>query len=409
MFDQANLDRLAIHSGLVASQAERIESRLSAGRESVGLIKTIGLIVNPIAGMGGRVGLKGTDGPVVLQEARRRGARPLSSERAFQALKRLASSNNSFNLVTGAGELGEDVSRAAGLEPIVVYQPPAKSSGPDDTRNLAIAMVQASVDLVLFAGGDGTARDVLGAVNGQVPLLGIPTGVKMYSAVFGTNPENAGHLAARFIAGEPSVRFREAEVMDIDEAAMRNDQVSAQLYGYASSPYERHLVQNAKSGSAPSEDLALDALCRQIVREMQPGCLYIIGPGTTTRLVMSALGLPSTLLGVDAVMDGALVGSDVNEEALFKLLEGREARIIVSILGGHGSLFGRGNQQISAEVIRRVGHHHIEVITSMDKLISLQADGLRVDTGDAGVDAMLTGYMRVRTGPDRAVYVRVRA
>lgn len=370
--------------------------------------KTIGLIVNPVAGMGGRVGLKGTDGPEILREAMLRGAQPVSGERALLALKRLAASNTPFRLMTGSGELGEDVARSVGLEPIVVYTASPGSSQPDDTRKVALVMAYACVDLLLFAGGDGTARDVLAVVGDRVPILGIPTGVKMYSAVFGTNPENAGHLAARFVAAESSVRFREAEVMDIDEAAMRNDQVSAQLYGYARSPYERHLVQNAKAGSVPNENLALDAACRQIVRQMQAGCLYLLGPGTTTRRVMTELGLPSTLLGVDAVMDGALVGADLNEQALLRLMEGRETRIIVGVLGGHGSLFGRGNQQISAEIIRRTGREHIIVVTSMDKLLSLDAGCLRVDTGDAEVDAMLSGHIRVHTAPDRSVFFRVR-
>ncbi|MDY7553214.1 MULTISPECIES: ATP-NAD kinase family protein [Pseudomonas] len=376
---------------------------------SAGQGKTIGLIVNPVAGMGGRVGLKGTDGPDILREAIRRGAVPVSSERASIALKRLAALVTPFQLITGAGELGEDAARAAGIEPIVVYTPSPGSSRPDDTRNAALVMAYASVDLILFAGGDGTARDVLGVVNDRVPILGIPTGVKMYSAVFGTNSDNAGNLAARVIAGESSVRFREAEVMDIDEAAMRNDQVSARLYGYARSPHERHLVQNAKAGSVLNENLALDAVARQVVRQMKAGWLYLLGPGTTTRRIMTELGLPSTLLGVDAVMDGALVGADLNEQALIHLIEGQETRIIVGVLGGHGSLFGRGNQQISAEVIRRTGRENIIVITSMDKLISLDAGCLRVDTGDAEVDAMLSGHIRVHTGPDRSVFFRVRS
>ncbi|CAH0266724.1 ATP-NAD kinase family protein [Pseudomonas brassicacearum] len=371
--------------------------------------KTLGLIVNPVAGMGGPVGLKGTDGAEVLQEARRRGAQPVSSERALLALKRLAASKVPFRLVTGSGALGEDVARAAGLEPIVVYTSSPGASGPDDTRQAALVMANSSVDLLLFAGGDGTARDVLGMVNDRVPILGIPTGVKMYSAVFGTNAQNAGNLAARFIAAEPSVRFREAEVMDIDEAAMRSDQMSARLYGYACSPHERHLTQNAKAGSVANENLALDAVSRQVVRSMKPGCLYLLGPGTTTRRIMTELGLPSTLLGVDAVMDGALVGADLNEHALIRLMEGYETHIIVGVLGGHGSLFGRGNQQISAEVIRRVGREHISVISSMDKLLALDSGCLRVDTGDAEVDAMLSGHLRVHTGPDRSVFFKVRA
>lgn len=371
--------------------------------------KTLGLIVNPVAGMGGPVGLKGTDGTEVLFEARRRGARPVSSERALLALRRLAASTAPFRLLTGSGELGEDVARAAGLDPIVVYSSAPGSSRPDDTRNAALVMAYAAVDLLLFAGGDGTARDVLGMVGDRVPILGIPTGVKMYSAVFGTNPQNAGNLAARFVAAEPSVRFREAEVMDIDEAAMRSDRVSARLYGYARSPHERHLTQNAKAGSATNEHMSLDAVSRQVVREMQPGCLYLLGPGTTTRRVMAELGLPSTLLGVDAVRDGALVGADLNEQQLLRLMEGHETRIIVGVLGGHGSLFGRGNQQISAEVIRRAGRDNLIVIASMDKLLALDAGCLRVDTGDAEVDAMLSGYLQVHTGPDRSVFFRVRS
>jgi predicted polyphosphate/ATP-dependent NAD kinase len=371
--------------------------------------RTLGLIVNPIAGMGGRVGLKGTDGLGVLEEAMRRGAQAVSSERASQALKRIAGLVPAVRLFTGAGALGEDAARAAGIEPTIIHNPGHGMTGPEDTRQAALAMARLPVDLLLFAGGDGTARDVLGAVGELVPVLGIPTGVKMYSAVFATNPENAGNLAAHLIAAPSSVRLREAEIMDIDEAAMRSDQVVARLYGYARSPYERHLVQNAKAGSITSENLALDSASRQIAGEMRSGCLYILGPGTTTRRVMAALGLPSTLLGVDAVMDGALVGSDLNEQALLHLMAGREARIIVGILGGHGSVFGRGNQQISPQVIRRVGREGIVVIASMDKLIALETGCLRVDTGDAAVDATLSGYLRVHTGPDRSVYFPVRS
>lgn len=370
--------------------------------------KLIGLIVNPIAGMGGPVGLKGTDGSAVLEEAKRRGAQPVSGVRALKTLKRLAALTTPFRLVTGEGQLGEDVARAAGLNPVVICAPSAGRASSEDTRNAVHAMVKASVDLILFAGGDGTARDVLSVVGDKVPMLGIPTGVKMYSAVFGTNPDNTGQLAARFVSAEPSVSYREAEVMDdIDEGAMREDLLSAQLYGYACSLYERSLVQNAKAGSGPSENLALESVCRQIVSQMKDDWLYILGPGTTTRRVMTALRLPSTLLGIDAVMNGELVGADLNEQALIQLMEGRQACIIVGVLGGHGSLFGRGNQQISADIIRRTKRENIIVISSLEKLIALETGCLRIDTGDADVDALLTGYMRVHTGPDRAVYFRV--
>lgn len=403
--DEETISAYCTSQGCVVDDAIHLPVGDKAPNSASG--KVIGLIVNPIAGMGGPVGLKGTDGSAVLEEAKRRGAQPVSGVRALQTLKRLAASTTSFRLVTGAGQLGEDVARAAGINPIVIYAPSAGRASSEDTRDAVQAMVKASVDLLLFAGGDGTARDVLSVVGDQVPMLGIPTGVKMYSAVFGTNPENTGQLAARFVSSESSVSYREAEVMDIDEAAMREDLLSAQLYGYACSPYERSLVQNAKAGSGPSENLALESVCRQIVSRMKDDWLYILGPGTTSRRVMEALRLPSTLLGVDAVMNGELVGANLNEQALMKLMEGRQACIIVGVLGGHGSLFGRGNQQISADIIRQIKRENIIVISSMEKLIALETGCLSIDTGDVGVDASLTGYMRVHTGPDRAVYFRV--
>lgn len=372
-------------------------------------IRSVGLIVNPIAGMGGRVGLKGTDGAQVLAEARRRGAQAQSASRALRAMQRLAASGTPVLVFTGAGELGETLARAAGLEPVIVHTPHTAASSAEDTRLAAQAMLHSSVELLLFAGGDGTARDILASVGDRIPVLGIPAGVKMYSAVFGTTPENVGTLAARFLGDDPAVRVREAEVMDIDEEAMRKDRVSTRLYGYARSPHLRHLAQNAKAGAMPGENAALEAVSRQIAGEIRPGCLYILGPGTTTRRVTSALGLPSTLLGVDVVLDGAVIGSDLNEAALLRLMAGRETYLVVGVLGGHGSLFGRGNQQISAEVIRRVGRARIIVVASVDKLLALETRCLRVDTGDDDVNAMLTGYLPVRTAPGRSMVYQVKS
>ncbi|OON64779.1 NAD+ kinase [Massilia sp. KIM] len=374
--------------------------------------RTIGLIVNPIAGMGGRVGLKGTDGDAVLVEARRRGAHPQAAARTLLALRRLAADSapsSSFTLLTGAGDLGESVAREAGFTPRLIYAAQASTTRPRDTRQAARAMLEAGADLLLFAGGDGTARDVLAAVGDALPVLGIPAGVKMVSAVFGTTPENVGALAARFLAGDPAVRLRDAEVMDVDEDAVRRDHVSARLYGFARSPHLRQLTQNAKAGSLPSGDAALDALAREIAAEMRRDCLYLIGPGTSTRRVMSALGLPSTLLGVDAVLDGRLLGADLDEAALLRLMERHETRIVVGVLGGHGSLFGRGNQQISAEIIRKTGRDNIIAIASLDKLLGLETRCLQVDTGDDETDAMLTGYLPIRTAPDRSIYFQVKS
>nr|WP_221381536.1 ATP-NAD kinase family protein [Actinoplanes polyasparticus] len=370
---------------------------------------TLGLIINPVAGMGGSVGLKGTDGEDVLQEAWRRGARPGAEERARGAMNRLVEIGTPLRVLTGSGELGEDVARAAGLDVEVVHSPGPGPTTSADTRAAAEIMAARSVDLLLFVGGDGTARDVLAAVGDGVPVLGVPAGVKMHSAVFGTSPRNAGHLATLFLAASPAARLREAEVMDLDEAAFRGDRLSARLYGYARSPYERHLSQNAKAGSGASGETALRLAAQQVAAGMKPGHLYILGPGTTTRRVADALDLPSTLLGVDAVLDGKSVGADLDEQALLDLMQGRETWIVVGVLGGQGSLFGRGNQQISAAVIRQVGRDHIIVISSLEKLLALETASLHVDTGDAEVDAMLAGYVRIETGPNRSTLFKVEA
>ncbi|WP_229882747.1 ATP-NAD kinase family protein [Pseudorhodoferax aquiterrae] len=370
--------------------------------------RRIGLLVNPIAGMGGRVGLKGTDGAQVLQEARRRGAQPIAGTRTLLALQRLAATSRPFSLVTAAGALGEQAVQAAGLRARVVYRPTPGASGPVTTQEAVRAFMRASVDLVLFAGGDGTARDVMGAVDPQVPILGVPTGVKMYSAVFGTSPANAGLLAARFVDAHPTVCLRDAEVMDADEAAIREDRISVQLFGYATSLYARALAQNAKSGTRDAADVALQAACHQMARSLRPGALYLFGPGTTTRRVLAALGLPATLLGVDAVLDGALVGKDLHEDALLALMQGRETHLVLGVLGGHGTLLGRGNQQLSPQVLRQVARDHIHVLGSVEKLATLNGASLHVDTGDAELDACLLGYLPVRTGADRSVLLRVR-
>lgn len=369
----------------------------------------LGFIVNPFAGMGGSVGLKGTDGEAIVHEAMRRGARPTAGQRAAKAIGRLTASLPHLNVLTVAGPMGEQVARDAGIEPEVLDLSHAGSSTRADTRVAAEIMADQGVDLILFAGGDGTARDILGASGQKVPILGVPAGVKMHSAVFGTTPANAGDLAALFLADSTRARLRDAEVMDLDEDAIRTGTVSAQLYGYARSPFERRLVQNAKAGSVPGENETLDAVARHLADGMRDGRIYILGPGTTTRRVAEALGISSTLLGVDAVLDRRVIGADLDEQALLGIIEGHQAEIFVGVLGGQGSLFGRGNQQISAEVIRRVGRDNIKVMSTVEKLINLPAGVLSVDTGDAEIDAMLTGHIPVITGPDRTMLVKVRA
>ena len=368
--------------------------------------KKLGLIVNPIAGIGGRVGLKGSDGPDILRKARELGAVSASPQRTVEALRRIAAIKDSIELITYPHEMGEDEARESGFEPTVIGQITKGRTTSADTRNAAREMLERGVDLILFSGGDGTARDIYEAVNGEVPVLGIPAGVKIHSGVFAINPVSAGDLAVRFLEGRET-DVRDAEVMDIDEEAFRENRVSARLHGYLRVPYEKALVQSSKGGSPPQEELSLEAIASDVVEGMEDDTLYIIGPGTTTRPIAEQLGLPKTLLGVDIVHNRKLIASDVNEAKLLELLKDRKAKIIVTAIGGQGFIFGRGNQQISPEVIKKVGEENVIVVATPGKLASLEGRPLLVDTGDGELDKRLSGYIKVITGYSRRVVYKV--
>ncbi len=371
-----------------------------------------GLIVNPIAGMGGRVGLKGTDGPMVLAEAQARGAQPQSPERAGRALARLIRILPKIRFLTGEGPLGEDVLRETGCEMEIVANTPCRSNGmttKGDTERLADAIEQAGVDLILVAGGDGTVRDVFKIVGDRVPLLGIPTGVKMHSALFATSPGLAGDVAAHFLSGNSKAQLQDAEIMDIDEASVRDDRVSTRLFGYCRAPFEQSSIQGPKASPTLADREALWSSAREIVEEMQSGTLYLLGPGSSTRTVSEVLGVPATLLGVDAILEGEVVGTDLSESEILALATGRAAKLIVGIIGGQGCLFGRGNQQFSSDVIRLVGRDNIIVMAGATKLAGLVPSRLFVDTGDLELDSTLAGYMAVRTGSRQKAMMRVDA
>ncbi|MFC1969553.1 ATP-NAD kinase family protein, partial [Chloroflexota bacterium] len=310
-----------------------------------------------------------------------------------------------IELITYPHEMGENKAKECGFYPTVIGSISPNRTTARDTKNAAKEMIKAKVDLLLFAGGDGTAKDICNVIGKQLPTLGIPAGVKIHSAVFGTSPKNAGDLAAQFLKDTTSrIRFREAEVMDIDEEAFRENRLSAKLYGYLNVPYLRRMVQDVKEGSLAHDEESMDAIAEDVIDNMDKNYLYIIGPGTTTKTIMDKLGLPDTLLGVDVVYCRKLVGADLNEFQLLQMLEGKKAKIVVSIIGKQGYIFGRGNQQISPKIIRQAGKENIIVIATRNKLISLEGEPLLVDTGDNELDRMLSGYIQVITGiRDRTV------
>ena len=344
--------------------------------------KTIGFIVNPVAGMGGAVGLKGTDGKTVLNKAISLGAKPIASQRAETFLAELVPAKKNLKLIVGACYMGENQAEKCGFTFGVKGESKSETTSAD--THIAKEMLKAEVDLLVFCGGDGTTRDILNAVGLKVPVLGVPTGVKMHSAIFAVTPQAAAKVAVGYLWG--GLPLREAEVMDVNEQAFREGRLSAELYGYMLSPFEPHLIQGNKLESPTTENEVRNqaAIAIYIIEEMKPDIIYIIGPGTTTHTISDLLDQKKTLLGVDLIQDKRIIAGDANEKQILEAINGKKANIIVTPIGGQGFIFGRGNQQISAKVIRQVGLDNIAVVASKSKLDRLKS--LRVDTGDPDLD-----------------------
>jgi predicted polyphosphate/ATP-dependent NAD kinase len=359
-------------------------------------VKTLGLIVNPIAGIGGAVGLKGSDGVETLRKALSLGGRASAPERSITFMNTLKTLT-SVKLIVGAGLMGHREALTCGIHPTLVLGRAKKNTTAEDTKEIARNMSRI-VDLLAFCGGDGTARDIMDALDLQTVILGIPGGVKLQSAVFAINPESAALIAHEYLEGRLGVAER--EVVDIDEEAFRMGVLKSRLYGYLKVPDGGSWIQPVKSPSDASacEAEQLKSIAKYVVEELDDEHFYILGPGTTVKAICDYLGLPKTLLGVDVLKNNRILIMDANENDLLQLLEEGKGRIIITPIGGQGHIFGRGNQQISSRVIRRVGRENIIVVATPSKLNSIHRGRLIVDTGDPDVDAALRGYVRVIVG-----------
>ncbi|MEP1471565.1 MAG: ATP-NAD kinase family protein [Halieaceae bacterium] len=370
----------------------------------------IGLIVNPLAGLGGALALKGSDGEALRQrvselqpEQKRRAA-----QRVERALAMLLSRQAEVSFTAWSGPMGGDALKQAGFSATVLNDTGESLSTADDTRRAAEAMLEQEVDLLVFAGGDGTARDIFDAVGSDFPVLGIPCGVKMHSGVFAVSPEAAGELLLQLLAGG-LVGLQLREVRDIDEDAFRQDVVKARFYGEMLVPAQGQYLQQTKIGGRESPDLVAADIADWMSESFDPETLYLFGPGSTTAGIMASLGLPGTLLGVDVVRNNEVLVNDADEETLLQLLSEHtgKAEILVTAIGGQGHIFGRGNQQFSPAVIRAVGIDNITVVAAKSKISGLEGRPLFVDTNDPALDKVLSGYRQVLTGYDDHVLYRV--
>lgn len=367
----------------------------------------LGLIINPLAGLGGPAGLKGSDGAETAAEALRRGSEPRAPQRAERALQVVAQQLDPelISLLTCPGEMGETVARSCGFSPKLIGELHTATTA-EDTESAAAAMVEMGVDLLLFVGGDGTARNICNAVPAGQPVLGIPAGVKMQSGVYAVTPEAAGELIVRLVRGE-LVDIRQQEVRDIDEEALRQGRVKSRYYGELLVPQEGRFMQQVKSGGREVEELVLQDIAETLLEEMEDDCLYIIGPGSTTAGIMAVMGVENTLLGVDLVRDRQLLAADVSAADIRQVLESQDGpvKIVITPIGGQGILLGRGNQQLTPEIIRRAGRDNLLVVATKTKITGLGGRPLLVDSNDPLLDQALAGYLPVLTGyRDRILY-----
>ena len=364
----------------------------------------MGLLINPYAGIGGSVGLKGSDGAEIRDEALKRGARPRAVDRAHRALEVLSAARGEVKIYCWEGVMGGDALEGLGFDVEFCGSPGTSRTTARDTAAAARSLASRELDVLVFVGGDGTARDILDAIDREVAVLGIPSGVKMHSAVYAVSPEAAGELLLRLArAGLVNVQLR--EVRDIDESAFREGVVRARFYGELLTPEEGHFLQRTKVAGRESDELAAEDIAAGVVESMEADRLYLVGPGSTTAAIMTQLDLPNTLLGVDVICDNQVLLTDAGEPELIALLNetDKPAEIIVTAIGGQGHVFGRGNQQFSPAVIRAVGIDNITIVAGKGKISGLDGQPLLVDTNDPELDRQLCGYRQVITGYQDAV------
>ena len=370
----------------------------------------VGLIVNPLAGIGGPAGLKGSDRTDTFEIAIQRGGKSLVAQRVSDMLVALDESDHDIEIVTASGAMGADIcsSSLSNLSyQSIVTVPQATSS--QDTYNVAKLMVEQKVDLLVFAGGDGTARDIYKAVGERQTVLGLPAGVKMHSGVFAVTPKAVVSVIDSMMSHR-LVAARMAEVRDIDEEAFSKGRVSTQYYGEMLIPDDQLLVQCVKCSGLVDDQLMLDELTAYVSEEIDQDTLYILGSGGTLKALKDSLGVTDpTLLGVDVWYQGDVLLRDAHESLIYELIKAhKQVRIILSIIGGQGIVLGRGNQQISPRIIRAIGIENIQLISTQSKILALDGRPLRIDSGSDELDKDLSGFHKIICGYEDALLYEIR-
>jgi predicted polyphosphate/ATP-dependent NAD kinase len=366
----------------------------------------LGLLVNPYAGIGGALALKGSDGVEIREKALALGAEKKALDKTRLTLEHILPIKHQVQLYVASGEMGETLAKDMGFDYLVVYQPENTQTESQDSEATAKALLAHQVDLILFAGGDGTARNVCHVVGNSVPVLGVPAGCKIHSAVYAITPAAAGRVLKQVIKGE-IVSVSDAEVMDIDEALFRKGKVNARQFGEMQVPTELRYIQAVKMGGKESDELVLADIAAHIIEiiEDNPEHLFIMGSGSTVEFVMQELGIKNTLLGVDVIKNRQLLASDVTASELLTLTTNQSCKLVLTLIGGQGHIIGRGNQQLSADFLKRLDKDNILLVATKTKLSNLSGRPLIVDSGDTYVDLQLSGLISIITGyHDQVLY-----
>lgn len=365
----------------------------------------LGLLINPLAGIGGPLALKGSDGDEIVSKALSMGAECLSSRRAQVTLSQLKEFSDDIAWFTAPSIMGEDCLKQSGFKPVVIGQLTREKTTPEDTQRFAKQLVEQKIDLLLFVGGDGTARNLIDAIAydviGQQQLvLGIPAGVKMHSGVYAISPQAAARVVLEFLHKKP-VSISLQEVRDIDEALLREGHINSKYYGELMVPNDDRYVQQVKnSGELDDSAIQMD-IAAGIVDTMDDDTVYIVGAGTTPKAIMDELGLPNTLLGVDIILGRELIASDLGAPELLAILDRypyHTVKLVMTATGGQGHIIGRGNQQLSPSLLKKIGKNNILLLLTPNKLAALNGRSLLMDSGDTELDRQWQGWIPIITG-----------
>jgi predicted polyphosphate/ATP-dependent NAD kinase len=367
-------------------------------------MKLIGFIVNPIAGLGGSVGLKGTDGDL-YKLALKMGAKRVTPNIVSQFLDNLEYKKE-IRFLTAPTQMGADFLIDSELKYEVIGEI-GEETDANDTKKIVNLLIEKNVDCLVFFGGDGTARDIFDAAGIKIPVIAVPSGVKMFSAVFAVNPRAAAKILDSFVSDD--IDYEEREILDINENSYRKGILESKLYGFLKVPKILDLIQASKDNSrlgATNTILKME-IAQFIIENMENESVYLLGPGTTVKAICDVLEIPKTLLGVDAIFKNQVIGLDLNERGIFELMQEYDKfNIIISPIGMQGFIFGRGNKQFTPKILRKVGLNNIIVIATRDKLKELTS--LKVDTGEKELDESFERFFRVVIGYKEELIMPVR-